>query len=446
LPKLRLPHPLVLLLGCVLVAAALTWVLPAGVYQRREDPATGRQVPIAGTYHAVAASPVGPFAAAVGVVRGIVAAAEVVVLVLLVGGAWVVVDRTGTLAGAVGWLASRFARRRRLVIPIIALAFAAGGALEGMQEEIIPLVPVLLVLASGLGFDAVTVMAMSAGAAVVGAAFSPINPFQAGIALKVAQLPLLSMAGLRLGLLLVALVVFIWWTMRHAARHQVAADTTVAVSGKPLDNRQLVILALLAVPFAAYIVGVTWFEWGFNELSAAFMVFAFAAGLLGRMGVAGTVDAYFDGMRSVVGAAVMVGVARAISLVLEDGRVIDTILQALVVPVMHAPRAVGALLMVPVQVLVHIPVPSTSGQAVLTMPVMAPLADLLGFSRDVAVLAFQVGAGLTELWTPTNGAMMALLLAAGARYGDWLKFVIPVTLMLTVVGIVGIVVALGLPG
>jgi len=444
--KLRLPHPLVLLLGCVLVAAALTWVLPAGAYDRRDDSATGRQVAVAGTYHAVPAAPVAPFAAAVGVVRGIVAAAEVVVLVLLVGGAWVVVDRTGTLAGAVGWLAVRFARRRRLVIPIIALAFAAGGALEGMQEEIIPLVPVLLVLASGLGFDAVTVMAMSAGAAVVASAFSPINPFQAGIALKVAQLPLLSMAGLRVGMLVVALVVFIWWTMRHAARHPVAAEATVAVSGKRLENRQLVILALLTVPFAAYIVGVTWFDWGFNELSAAFMVFAFAAGLVGRLGLAGTVDAYFEGMRSVVGAAVMVGVARAISLVLEDGRVIDTVLQALVVPLAQAPRLVGALLMVPVQVLVHIPVPSTSGQAVLTMPVMAPLADLLGFSRDVAVLAFQVGAGLTELWTPTNGAMMALLLAAGVRYGDWLRFVIPVTLMLTVIGIVGIVLALGVPG
>ena len=215
---------------------------------------------------------------------------------------------------------------------------------------------------------------------------------------------------------------------------------------KWLEDRQLVILALLTVPFAAYIVGVTWFDWGFNELSAAFMVFAFAAGLLGRLGLAGTVDAYFEGMRSVVGAAVMVGVARAISLVLEDGRVIDTILQALVVPLTYAPRSVGALLMVPVQILVHLPVPSTSGQAVLTMPVMAPLADLLGFSRDVAVLAFQVGAGLTELWTPTNVAMMALLLAAGVRYGDWLRFVIPVTLMLTVIGIVGIVLALGVPG
>ena len=442
MPKLRLPHPLVLLLGCVLVAAALTWVLPAGAYDRRDDPATGRQVAVAGTYHAVPAAPVGPFAAVVGVVRGLVAAAEVVVVILLVGGAWTVVDRTGALAGAIAWLAGRFAHRRRLVIPIIALAFAAGGALENMQEEIIPLVPVLLVLARGLGFDLVTVAAMSAGAAIVGSAFSPINPFQAGIALKVAQLPLLSMAGLRLGMLVAALAVFIWWTVRHAARHHVAADRTVAVSGNRLENRQLLILGLIAVPFTAYIVGVTSFGWGLNELSAAFLVFGFAVGLVGRLGLEGTVEAYFDGMRSVVGAAVLVGVARSISLVLEDGRVVDTILQALVVPLAQAPRLVGALLMIPVHVLVHIPVSSVSGQAVLTMPVMVPMADLLGFSRDAAVLAYQTGAGLTELWTPTNGALMAVLLAAGTKYGAWLRFVIPVTLMLTAIGVVGILVAL----
>lgn len=446
MPKLRLPHPLVLLLGCVLVAAALTWVLPAGAYDRRDDPATGRQVAVAGTYHAVPAAPVGPFAAVVGVARGLVAAAEVVVVILLVGGAWTVVDRTGALAGAVAWLAVRFARRRRLVIPIIALAFAAGGALENMQEEIIPLVPVLLVLARGLGFDLVTVAAMSAGAAIVGSAFSPINPFQAGIALKVAQLPLLSLAGLRLGMLAAGLVVFIWWTMRHAARHPLAADATIAVSGKRLENRQLLILGLIAAPFAAYIVGVTGFGWGLNELSAAFLIFGFAVGLVGRLGLEGTVEAYFDGMRSVVGAAVLVGVARSISLVLEDGRVVDTILQALVVPLAQAPRLVGALLMIPVHALVHIPVSSVSGQAVLTMPVMVPMADLLGFSRDAAVLAYQTGAGLADLWTPTNGALMAILLASGTRYGAWLRFVIPVTLMLTVIGIVGIVLALGVPG
>lgn len=423
-----------------MLAAALTHVLPAGQYDRRDDPATGRRVVVPGTYHAVDPAPVGPFAAFVAVPRGIVAAAEIVVLVLLVGGAWTVIDKAGTLARIVGWLTARFSKRRYLIIAILSLAFAAGGALENMQEEIIPLIPVLLVLAAGLGFDAITVVAMSAGAAMVGSAFSPLNPFQAGIALKLAQLPLLSGAGLRTALLAVAIGLWIWWTIRHDASNATPAEATGVP--QPFDRRQALILLLIAAPFVAYVVGVLQYGWGFNELSAAFLVAGIAIGLVGRLGWQGTVDAYLEGVRSVVGAAMLVGVARSISLVLEDGRVIDTILQSLVVPLSGAPRSAAAVLMVPVQSLMHIPVSSVSGQAVLTMPVMVPLSDLLGFSRQATVLAYQTGAGLTELWTPTNGALMAILLAAGAPFGKWLRFVWPITLGLTVLGVVGILVAL----
>jgi uncharacterized ion transporter superfamily protein YfcC len=435
--RFRLPHPLVLLLGCVLAASVLTHVLPAGQFERREDPATGRRIVVAGTYHAVEPAPVDAFAAFVAVPRGLVAAGEVVVLVLLVGGAWTVVDKAGTLAVLVKWLTVRFAQRRAVVIVLISLAFATGGALENMQEEIIPLVPVLLALAAGLGLDTITVVAMSAGAAMVGSAFSPLNPFQAGIALKLAELPLLSSAGLRSAMLLVALVIWISWTIRHAAKQ--GSPVGRAAVSDPFDRRQAVILALVAAPFVAYVVGVMRWDWGFNELSAAFLVAGFAIGIVGRLGVQGTVEAYLEGIRSVVGAAILIGVARSISLVLEDGRVIDTILHALVVPLSHAPRSVAAVLMVPVHSVIHIPVPSVSGQAVLTMPVMVPLSDLLGFSRQVVVLGYQTGAGLTELWTPTNGALMAVLLAAGASFGKWLRFVLPMVLLLTLLGIVTIV-------
>ena len=212
---LHLPHPMVLLLACVLVAAALTHVIPAGQFDRQEDAATGRTVVVANTYHRVAAQPVGAFAAFVAVPRGFVAGAEVIVLVLLVGGAWTVVDKAGTLRAIVDWLVATFGRRRHLAIILLSLAFAAGGALENMGEEIIPLVPVLLLLCQGFGYDALTAAAMSIGAAMVGSAFSPLNPFQAGIALKLAQLPLLSGAGVRTSLLLVAISLWMWWTIRY---------------------------------------------------------------------------------------------------------------------------------------------------------------------------------------------------------------------------------------
>src|SRR5207247_10475673 len=149
-------------------------------------------------------------------------------------------------------------------------------------------------------------------------------------------------------------------------------------------------------------------DWGFNELSSAFFLGAIVAGLTGGLGFGGSLVAYLDGMRALLPAAFMVGLARSISLVLTDGRVVDSILNGLASPLAHLPGVATAFLMVPVQALVHVAVPSVSGQAVLTMPLMVPLADLLGFSRQVPVLAYQMGAGLCELFTPTNGAIMAI--------------------------------------
>ncbi|MHB8839872.1 MAG: YfcC family protein, partial [Gemmatimonadaceae bacterium] len=327
--KLHLPHPMVLLLACVLVAAALTHVIPAGEFDRREDAVTGRTVVVANTYHRVEAQPVGAFDAFVAVPRGFVAGAEVIVLVLLVGGAWTVVDKAGTLRALVDWLVGKFGQLRYLAVVILSLAFAAGGALENMGEEIIPLVPVLLLLCQGFGYDALTAAALSVGSAMVGSAFSPLNPFQAGIALKLSQLPLLSGAALRTGLLLVAISLWMWWTIRHAEKHRVEPDAAHRPSHVTFDVRQRIILLLVIAPFVAYVIGVLNYGWGFNELSAAFFIAGLAVGVVGRLGVQGTVDAYFDGMRSVTAAAVLIGVARSISLVLEDGRVIDTILQGL---------------------------------------------------------------------------------------------------------------------
>ena len=186
------PHPLTLLTACILVAALASYVLPAGQYDRRNDPVTGREIVVAGTYHHVERTPVGPFPALVAIPKGLAAAGSVVFLVFLVGGAFTVVDETGALRQAVTWLVRRLQNRETLVIPIVSLTFAAGGALENMSEEIIALVPVLLLVTRRLGFDAMTAVAISIGAAGVGAAFSPINPFQVQIAQKLAGIPLLS--------------------------------------------------------------------------------------------------------------------------------------------------------------------------------------------------------------------------------------------------------------
>jgi uncharacterized ion transporter superfamily protein YfcC len=437
---------MVLLLGGVAVAALLTWFVPAGAYDRVVDEATGRTIAVAGTYQSVEAAPVTPFQAVLAVPKGLIEGIEVILTILLVGGAWYIVDRLGVLGRAVGALAGRFPDGSLGALPFVVLFFAAMGAAENMQEEIIALVPALLVLGRRLRVDPLAMVAASAGAAMVGSAFGPTNPFQAGIALTLAELPLLTGVGVRSGMLVAGVVLWTWWTMRWARANRVDAldgDVTAAAA-EPLTGRDVVVLACVILPLVAYIYGALALGWGFNDLSAAYFIGAVVAGLVGRWHLDRTISTYIEGMQAMLPAALLVGVARSIAVVLADGRIIDTILHAMATPLADVPTAGAALLMVPMQALLHVPVVSVSGQAALTMPILIPLSDLIGLSRNVTVLAYQTGAGLAELLTPTNGALLAILLAAGTTFQRWLRFAIGGYLLMLAVGVTGILAALAL--
>ncbi|HET8655490.1 MAG TPA: hypothetical protein VFL93_08230 [Longimicrobiaceae bacterium] len=440
---LRFPHPMTLLVGFVLLGALLTWVLPAGSYDRQQDPATGREVVVAGTYHAVGPAPVGLFEALVAIPKGLIEAADVVFLVFLSGAAFTVVDATGAMRRAVDWLVVRLRGRTLLVIPLLSVIFALGGVLSNMQEEFIALIPALLVLTRRMGFDPLVAVATSLGVAAVGAAFSPIDPFQVGIAQKLAQLPLLSGWAFRTAFLVVAVGIWIWATVRYATRLRTEPEAETDAVDATIHGRDAVVLLLVLVAFAVYVFGILRLGWGFNEMSALFFAMGVAAGLVGRLGIDGTVEAYIQGFRDLAFAGLLIGFARAIFVVLDEGRIVDTIVHGLVTPIVGLPLAVSALGMMLVHVLIHFPVPSVSSQAVLTMPVLVPVSDILGLSRQVTVLAYQYGAGLTELVTPTNGALMAILIAAGVPYQRWLRFVLPIFLGLMALGVVAVIVAIG---
>jgi len=445
--RIRFPHPLTLLVACIAVAAALSYVLPSGEYNRVSDPATGRQVVVAGTFHRVPQSPVGFFQALVDVPRGMADAASVIFLVFLAGGAFTVVDRTGVLQAGVDSLASALERRESLVIPVVGIAFATAGALENTQEEIIALVPALLLLTRRVGFDPLVAIAMSIGSASVGAAFSPINPFQVGIAQKLAQLPLLSGAAFRIAFLAVAVAIWIAGTLRYARRTRAtpSAGPPATERGQPLSGiRQAVVLLTVVAGFAAFVWGVMRLGWDFDQMSAVFFVMGIAAGLIGGLGFEGTAAGFVDGFASMAFAAMLIGFARAVYVVLADGHIIDTIVNGLFAPIAHLPVALSAVGMMAVQTVIHFPVPSVSGQAVLTLPILVPLSDLLGLSRQVTVLSYQYGAGLCELLTPTNGALMAIVAATGVRYERWLRFAVPLWATLAALGVVGVGVAISI--
>ncbi len=461
--RFNFPHPMNLLLGCILVAAALTWILPAGQYDRTLDEATGRTVVVPGTFQNVDRNPVNLFEAAVAIPRGLIDAADVVFLVLLVGGAFTVVDATGAFGRGMSWLVGKLGGRDLLVIPVICVLFATGGALLNMQEEIIALIPTLLILVRTVGFTPLVAVAMSAGAAFVGSAFSPVNPFQVQIAQKLAQLPLLSGGGFRLAFLFVAVGFWIWTTMRFAKRSRVqgggdgeaSGPSKVATGdagggaasqtmGDPLTNRDIAVLSLVLVTFAVLVWGLLAQGWDFNAMSALFLIMALLAGAIGRLGFEGTAAAYIRGFQDMAFAAVLIGLARAISVVMEDGLIVDTIVRGMFRPVESFPAELSALGMMVSHIGVHVPVPSVSGHAVLTMPVLVPLSDLLGISRQVTVLAYQMGGGLTDIMTPTNGALMAILASAGVGYNDWFKFAFPRYIALLGIGAASILLAIQL--
>ena len=442
----RFPHPLVLLTFFIVLAAVGSYLLPAGEFARRPNAATGREVVVPGSYHRVPATPVGLLDTLVDVPRGLAAAGGVIFMIFLAGGAFTVVDQTGALRYGVDWLLRHAQGREALVIPVVALGFATMGALENMQEEIIALVPVLLILMRRLGYPALTAVAASLGTATVGAAFSPLNPFQVGVAQKLAQLPLLSGWQFRVVFLVLAVGLWTAATLRQARRHRQLPDLAVPTTETvgPQSGRHGLVLLLLVLAFSYFAYGVVRLGWDFDQMAALFLALGVGAGLLGGLGLTGTAEGFVAGFRDMAFSAMLVGFARAIFVVLEQGHLVDTLVQGLAAPLAHLPVALAALGMLGAQAALHLPVPSVSGQAVLTMPLLVPLSDLIGLSRQVTVLAYQYGAGLTDLLTPTNGALMAMLAACGVRFDTWLRFAAPLYGLLLALGAAALLLAIGL--
>ena len=443
--RLGFPHPIALLTGCILLGAALSYVLPAGQYERREDPVTGRSVVVPETYHVVESTPVGFFDALVAIPRGMADRADVM---FLIGGAFSVVDETGALRSGVAWLVARLRTREVLVIPVVSLAFATGGVIANMQEEIIALIPTLFILTSRLGFVPLTAVSMSAGAAMVGSAFSPINPFQVGIAQNLAEVPLFSGGLFRLASLVLAVALWIFATMRHARRTRTASEITGSQDREDgaIEGSHAAILALVLLTFGVMVYGIMKLGWDFDQMSALFFMMGVVAGLVGGLRLKGTAEAYVRGFQSMAYAALLVGFAGGIFVVLDEGRIVDTIVHGLFTPLEGLPVAFATVGMMASHALVHLPVPSVSGQAVLTMPILGPISDLLGLSRQITVLAYQFGAGLCDMVTPTNGALLAVLAAGGVEYQAWLKFALKwyLALMVLGAGITFVAIAIGL--
>ncbi len=415
------PNALTIVVAFILAAGVLTYVIPKGQYQREVTPDTKREVVVAGSYKPVDHENLSPFEILRCIPRGIVNGGEVMVLIFLVGGCLFIVDQTGALKEGVVYFTSGVKGKEELALVTMGFLFAVGGATEGLEEEIVPLIPVLLVFTRNLGYPPLVTVGVSYGSAIVGASFSPINPFGAVIAQKIAEVPFLTAGIYRMVVFLIAFIVWMTIIIRYGNKNRIERQSE-EVSQTSFSRAHIIILCLVMMAFALLIFGMLRLGWGFNDISAEFFVVGIAIGLIGGLGLNGTFLSYIEGLKQMTFAAMIGGLAYTIPLILKEGLIIDSIIYGLFTPLQYVPPILSAIGMMCAQSILHIVIPSYSAQAVLTMPFLAPLSDLIGLSRDVCVMAFQYGAVLMNMISPTNGALMAIITIAGISYDAWLRF------------------------
>jgi uncharacterized ion transporter superfamily protein YfcC len=420
--KLSFPHPLIILLGFIVVASLSTLFIQSGSFDRVLDETTGREIVVPGSFKAIEDVNPSFWEILKTIPEGFIAGADIIVLILILGGAFFIVEKTGALQAGIEALIYQFRNSQYLLFYLLGTVFAIGGASISMQEELIPMVPIFVILAAKLNYDLRAIIAITLGSSLIGAAFSPINPFVGLLAQNIAEVPLFSNVQFRVSLLVLA--VFAWITY-HIKVGKLKNGDQVSAEFKPspLSLRYAIILLLSFGGIGVMIYGIIALDWGYIEMSALFFLVGIACGLVGGMGLNGTARTYVTGFGEMIFAGMIIGLARSVYLVLEKGEIIDPLIQALFSPLESLPETLAVAGMFISQALVHIPVPSTSGQAVLTIPLTAPLSDLIGLNRDIAVLAFQYPAGLMDMLTPTNGGMMAIIAGAGLSYKDWIAYI-----------------------
>jgi uncharacterized ion transporter superfamily protein YfcC len=436
--RIKIPHTYIIIFFCIILAAVATYLIPAGVYDKVKDPHTGRTIVNAASYHLVKASPVGIFDIFLAFPKGFQAASPIIAFILMVGGAFGIIEATGTLQAAVYRTVGFFEKREKLLIPAFMVLFSIGGAVFGMAEETIIFVPIGIAIARSMGFDNLTGTAMISMGAAAGFTAGMMNPFSVGVAHALAELPMFSGMWYRFIVYAGLMGSGIWYTMRYA--NKVKADPTYSYvhhvegihdSGMKLNGIEefnfshKMVLLVIVIGFAGILWGVTKNDWGIPNISGAFVAIGVVSGLVGRLGFNSIPKEFIKGAQSLIFGAMVVGLARGIMVTLEQGKIVDTIIYSMAGLVSGMPQMVAAEGMMIGQCLLNFLIPSSTGMAATTLPILIPLGDVIGVTRQTTVLAFQFGDGITNSITPTSGALMGYLAVARIPYESWVKFVGP---------------------
>lgn len=441
----KFPDTLIIILGIMVVFVALTWIVPAGEFERAV--VNGREVLVPGSYQRVDANPQGFGAFLQGPVRGFISAAQIIAFVFLVGGAFGIITKTGAIDAGLQSIinfSESNPKYRHWILPLVITLFSLAGATFGMSEEVLVFVLITIPLALALGYDSITGIAVSFVGAGLGFAGAFINPFTIGVAQGIAELPPASGMGYRLIVWVVTTSIGIIYIMRYVLKLE--KDPTLSPvyeldqqrdlgqlgSAEPIQftaSHRYILIALGAA-LLLLVYGVGQWSWYINEIAALFIGLGMVAAIISHLGLEESVAAFKEGAKDMMTAALVIALAKGLIVIAEDGKIIDTMLHSIAGLSEGLPKPVTVEIMFVFQTLLNFFVPSGSGQAALTMPIMAPLSDLLGVSRQTAVLAFQFGDGLSNLIIPTSGVTMGVLAIAKIPYNVWVKWFLPLFLIL----------------
>jgi uncharacterized ion transporter superfamily protein YfcC len=444
----KAPNTIVLMFIIMISVAGLTWIIPAGEYDRTMQ--DGREVVVPSGYNEVEGEPATIFDLFLVPFKGFTEsdAVAIIVFILFVAGSFSIIEETGTLRQIIQRAARFFNRNekvRPMFIPFFMLLFSIMGSTFGMSEETIVFIPLFVGLSLALGYDAIVGISIPFIGAGLGFAGAVYNPFTVGIAQGLAEIPIFSGAGFRFVLWLTITSVGILLISLYGKKiyKNPELSSTFKTDKKrreefhfnldeqsPLTGAQWAILMMFLGGMALLIIGVKLWGWYIMELATLFLVMGIAAALISRMDGDTAVDAFIKGMNNVMGVAIVVALSKGLLILMADAKIIDSVLHSLSSVIGDLAPVVSANLMLGVQTLINFFIPSGSGQAALTIPIMAPLGDIIGLSRQTIVLIYQLGDGITNLIIPTSGVTLGVLGMAKVEWVQWAKWLLPKILVL----------------
>lgn len=433
---LAVPHVYILLLGLILICSLLSYVVPAGQYDMTT--VGTREVVDAATYHTVEAEPVTLMQFLSAVPRGMTESAQIIFFIFIIGGAFGVLQETRAIEAGIGRLLKLLRGKTWVLIPIIMILFSLGGAVFGMSEETIPFIPIFVSLCIAMGYDSITGAAIVLCGSSAGFAGAFMNPFTMQVAQGIAELPLMSGMGFRIVMYLVMVTVSAAFILVYAAKvkKQPQSSSMYEIDRSREDmidlnqmqhfgNKEKMILLVFVGAIALLIFGVIRWGWYMDEISAVFLGMSIVVALIAKMTPNEYAAVLSRGMAEIAGGALVVGFARGVLVVLTDGNILHTILHGASVLLGSLPSIISAVGMYVFQCLLNFLVPSGSGQAAVSIPIMAPLGDLVGVTRQTTCIAFQLGDGISNIFTPTSGYFMAALALAKIPWTKWARWILP---------------------